>query len=378
MNKKMRELLAKIQQKNDDVKELLNSEEKDFEKTEQLLDEIDSLQKEYNLEKRRLEQEKELNTPTQEEFEEQKHVDAIADFAKAVKSIIAGKSLNEGVDEAGGYIVPEDIQTKIQHYRDSEFSLLSLISVETVKTNKGARTYQKKGEAGVLVETDEGGVITNEIEAPKFERVTYNIKDYTGFMPVTNDLVDDSDNNVVDVITQWLGKVERNTANAKILELINAKTATDLKNLNGIKKALNVTLGQAYKPTSVIITNDDGLNYLDTLEDKNGRPLLNPDPTNTAQLQLRCGATIVPVQVIPNKVLATTETKIPFIIGDMHEAFKMFDRQKVSIAASSVAVIGSVNAFAQNMTLFRMIERFDFKEIDTDAFVNGYITVAAA
>lgn len=376
MNKKLREILAKIDAKNKEVNELLNGETKDFDKTQTLLDEIELLQKEYNLEKRKFELERDFNIPTESELENKQKVDSIAAFAKAVKTILSGKSLVEGTDENGGYIVPEDIQTKVQYWRDTEFSLLSLISTENVTTNKGSRTYQKKGEANALVELDEEGEIANEIEAPKFERISYVIKDYAGFMPVSNNLINDSDNNVTEIVTQWLGKVERNTANKMILDLIKTKAETDLKNINGIKKALNVTLGQAYKSTSAIITNDDGLNYLDTLEDKNGRPLLNPDPTNSAQLQLRCGATVVPIQIIPNKFLSTSETKVPFIIGDLKEAIKKFDRQEMSMMASSVAQIGDVNAFSQNMTLFRVIERFDFKELDKDAYVNGYITVA--
>ena len=50
---------------------------------------------------------------------------------------------------------------------------------------------------------------------------------------------------------------------------------TDLAGINDIKKALNVTLGQAFKGTSKIITNDDGLQYLDTLKDNDAKYLLH-------------------------------------------------------------------------------------------------------
>ena len=45
----------------------------------------------------------------------------------------------------------------------------------------------------------------------------------------------------------------------------------------------------------------------------------------------------------------------------------------MSIKASDVATIGSFNAYAMNMTLFRAILRDDYTLMDTDAFVNGYI-----
>lgn len=50
-----------------------------------------------------------------------------------------------------------------------------------------------------------------------------------------------------------------------------SKSATELANLDGIKKLINVTLGSAFKDTSKIVTNDDGLNWMDTLKDTNGR-----------------------------------------------------------------------------------------------------------
>ncbi len=324
----------------------------------------------------------------QQEVKKEAKKDIEHEFAKAIREVATRKEttpagaseeepysgLRESNDEAGGYTVPEDIQTRINHWKEAKYSLLSEISVEKVKTIKGSRTYQKRGKASVFIDVEEAEAIENELEHMKYERISYAIKNRAGFLPVTNDLISDSDANITSEIIKWIGESDIETSNQQILAIISAKAAVDLKDINGIKKVLNVTLGQAFKPTSKIITNDDGLNYLDTLEDKNGRPLLNPDPTDTAKIQLRCGATIVPIRVLPNSTLETKGTKIPFIIGDLKEGIKKYDRQKVTITASTVASIGKLNAFANNMTLFRAICRDDYREIDSSAYVNGYIT----
>lgn len=380
MNKKMRELYSKIEQKTLMAKGFMEEgENKDLAKAESLLNEVDELKKEFELEKRLYESAKNNNTPTEDELQkkakEGKSKDSIKEFAEVTRAFIRGKGLVEGVDEDGGYTVPEDISTKIQHYRDVEYSLLQDIDVEPVKTNKGARTYQKKTDVSTFVDIDENGEITNEIEAPKFERLTYTIRDRVGFMPVSNDLINDSDSNIVDIVMKWLGKVDVKTSNQKILELVAIKAAEELTDINGIKKALNVTLGQAYKAGAKIYTNDDGLNYLDTLMDGVGRPLLNPDPTNSLKLQLRCGATVLPIKVLPNKVFATKNKQVPFIIGNLYDYAKKFDRQSMSIMASKVATIGNFNAFSNNMTLLRAIVRDDYKVKDKDSIVNGYITL---
>lgn len=381
MNKKMREILAKIQEKTTLAKGYMGDENKDVEKANALMDEVDTLKSEYETEKRLYEAEKlsgvESATPVETPVvpEQKEAEDAVTMFAKAVRSIIQGKGLVEGVDADGGYTVPEDIQTKVNHWAEVSYSLLNDIDVVKVSTNKGARTYQKKMDADVFVDLDENGAITKEIPAPQFERVTYSIQDRAGFMPVSNDLIADSDANIVSIVADWLGKANVATSNAKILEMIATKEQTNLVDMDGIKKAINVTLGQAYKSGAKIYTNDDGLNYLDTLKDNDGRPMLNPDPTDSARMTLRCGTVVVPIRVLPNKVLKSEGTKVPFIVGDLKAAIRKWDRQSMSIKASDVASIGSFNAYAMNMTLFRAILRDDYTAMDFDAFVNGYITL---
>lgn len=383
MNKKMRELMASIEKKLAEAKSF--TEANDYENAEKAMTEYDRLKAEYATEKRLAEASKDFqangNGATDPAQDSTKKVSAVEKFANFVKAVISNKSATvptESVAEDGGYTVPEDVQTKINYWKEADFSFLNEISVETVSTNKGARTYQKKGEADVLVDIDEAGEITGQLSAPKYERVPYTIQDRAGFLPVSNDLIHDSTANIIDVVTKWIGRSISNTANAKVLDIITAKEQINLKDIKGIKKAVNVTLGQAYRNGVVIYTNDDGLDYLDTLEDKNGRPLLNPDPTAPANLQLRCGASVIPIRVIPNSVLATAVSKLPFIIGDLKEGIKKFDRESVSIDASSTASIGGFNAFEKNMTLMRCIVRDDYKLLDSDAFVWGYIDNASS
>ena len=109
-----------------------------------------------------------------------------------------------------------------------------------------------------------------------------------------------------------------------------------MKTLDDIKKAITVTLGSAFANTSKIVTNDDGLNWLDSLKDTMGRYLLKPnlDQTSPIRYQLAVGATNVPIVVVPNIVLqsdVTTAKKrgIPMLCGDVKRRRKKpFDRQK--------------------------------------------------
>ena len=129
-----------------------------------------------------------------------------------------------------------------------------------------------------------------------------------------------------------------------------------------------------------MITNDDGLQYLDTLKDNDGNYVLQPNPAQPMEMVLCAGATRIPIFVVPNADMPSdTKTaktrKIPMIVGDMKEAVKFFDRKQLTIMTSNIASAGTLNAFEEDLTLFRAIEREDCKAKDLEAIVNGEITL---
>lgn len=379
MNKKMRELMAQIQAKTAEAKTFMSGENKDVNKANALLDEVEALKAEYETEKRLYELEKDENGPTDEELENKnknnQEKDSIAKFAEDARNgFKSNKAMNEGTSADGGYTVPEDIQTRITNYRDSKASLLHLVTVEKVTTNKGQRTFKKRSQQTGFTKVGEGGKIGVK-NTPKFERLGYEIEKYAGYFPVTNELLADSDANIANTLIEFIGDESRVTANKLILEQIGTIAQTKLNGLDDVKKALNVTLGSAFKATSKIVTNDDGLQYLDTLKNDKGEYLLQPSPADPMKLVLCAGTTSVPVEVIPNADMPTVENKIPMIIGDLKEAVVYWDRQLMTIAVSNIAQVGDLNAFEEDLTIYRAIEREDVTTRDVQAVVNGYIEV---
>ena len=93
------------------------------------------------------------------------------------------------------------------------------------------------------------------------------------------------------------------------------------------------------------------------------------------EMRLCAGATIIPIEVIPNDDMATNTNKVPFIIGDLKEGIVFWDRQLMNIKTSDVAAIGDLNAYEEDLTLFRAIEREDVTIRDSKAIVNGYIDI---
>lgn len=412
MNKRMREIRTQIEMLHDEATKLFEAKNVDGAKTK--LDEIDDLEKEYEIAERLFQNEK-MSVP-EDKVKNSQIQDKVKNFAENIRKI--RNSMNEGTGTDGGYTVPEDVSTDIEHLRDAKFSLRQLVTVENVTTNSGKRTYKKRSAQTGFSEVGEGATIGSKA-TPQFDRISYDIKKYAGILPVTNELLEDSDANIYNELTTWIADEGRVTDNKLIIKAVNTKSKTALSGLDDIKKALNVTLGQAFKNTSKIITNDDGLQYLDTLKDSDGNYLLKSDPTNPLKMNLTAGASVIPVRVIPNADFSSesvftisadstvqegktyytksgetytvvaeptgnpssssyyelTSTKLPFVIGDLKEAIRLFDRKKINIMTSNVAVAGELNAFEEDLTLFRAIEREDVKVRDADAFVNGYIEI---
>lgn len=376
MPKELRELLDQINAKKTEVKNFV-AEEK-IKEAKASKEELKSLQDKFDVLYDLYEEEKENNEEAiKNKAKENNKENSIAEFANAARNgFRVNNKMTIGSKPDGGYTVPEDILTSINTYRESKKSLKDLVTVEEVTTSKGSRTFKKRAQQTGFVKVGEGGKIGKGV-TPQFERLDYEIEKYAGYFPVTNELLADSDANITNTIIQWIGDESRVTANKLILNVIKTKAETKLEGLNGIKKALNVTLGSAFKATSKIITNDDGLQYLDTLKDGNGRYILQADPITPMSMWLCAGATKVPVEVIPNSDMPSTGNKAPFIIGDLKEGIVFWDRQLMSIKMSDIASIGDLNAFEEDLTLFRAIEREVVTKKDEQAFVNGYIDISA-
>ena len=299
---------------------------------------------------------------------------AAADWAGFPRMKAAGELMNEGTDADGGYTVPQDIVTKIISLRDARESLLSEVRITNVTAPSGRRTIKKRSQHQGFSTVAEAAKF-GKVATPQFTTLSYEIEKRGGYLPVTNELMADSDNNIAAVVQEWLADEARVTANREILEVIEAKDAQDLKDLDGILKAW-VGLGSAFRSTSKLITNDDGLLWLGTLKDANGRYLLTPNPAEPQQLRLCVGPHTLPVKTYDNTTIPTKEGKIPMILGDLAEGVVYWDRQQFTVRVSDTAVAGELNAFEQDLTLWRGSLRDDCTAWDDEAFINGYISAA--
>ncbi|MCM3211664.1 phage major capsid protein [Bacillus licheniformis] len=378
MSKKERELRQALAEKRTDIEALtdegkLDEAKKLLAEAQQIKDQIQTYEDLRNMQVSYAQEEpqhdpetKNPQQPTDDiaKTEVKNHVQLFASALRTGKVPQPLAAMKEGVDEDGGLIVPQDISTKINEKRRQFDTLANLVDVIPVSTNKGSRVLEKLADITPLVNLEELADI-EELENPKFENIKYSIKDYAGILVLSNDLLADTQEALLQYLSNWLAKKSAVTRNTLILNQLGKLAKTTVSKQDDIKDILNVKLDPAINATTKVVTNQSGFNVLDKLKDAFGRYLLQRNPTDpTKKLLFGKPVSVISDKYLPNGGTKTTP-KYPLIIGDLKEAVKLFDRQQYSILTTNVGG----KAFYRNSTDMRIIEREDVVLWDTDAVV---------
>ncbi len=292
--------------------------------------------------------------------------------ADIVHRAVKNEGMTEGTPADGGLIVPSDIQTMIREQMRALNPLSELFTVETVSTNTGSRVRDTAPTNG-FTKVAEMGTISKD-DKPTFAKVEYTVEDYALIVPVSNDLLNDTDQNLLAYLSRWLGKKAVITENKLLLTLLTAldgaaASITEAGALKAIKKLVNTTLDPIFGVSASFLTNQSGFNFLDSLEDGNGRPLLQVNPADRTQYMVGGRAVhVVSDAVLPNKTTA------PLYVGDFKSFGTLFRRQAMEIASTNVGG----NAWNTNSTEVRAITRLDAKQFDAAAVAAGKITLPGA
>lgn len=257
----------------------------------------------------------------------------------------------------GGALIPEELLAPKKAITN-KLDLTKYINV--VKVNSGAGKYPFiSGSSGVMSSVAELAA-NPELAKPTITEVDYSILTYRGYVPVSQEVIDDADYDVAGLIAETIKEQELNTKNAKIATILKTATAKAVTGLDGIVTMLNTDFKDNYDVKLFI--SKTLYNALDLLKDLEGRYLLQPDPTVASGKSIK-GREVVPLD---DAVIATAGALKGFV-GDAKEFATLFDRQQ-----SSVKWVDD-NVYGQLLADF---VRFDTKAVDTAA--GFYITYTAA
>lgn len=328
-------------------------EEKEAEKV-QLENEIDELDKQIKEQNR-----KAPTYPSQEKRGGQKleQRDAIAKYIRTgqTRDIVGLKTTDSG----SAALIPTEV-LKPHFVNKTRNPLLDL--VERVKVNSGSGKYPViKKTDGVMVSTDE--LKSNpELGKPAISEIDYSIQTYRGYVPVSQEMIDDADYDIMSIVEDEVFNQGENTELSLVTAVLKTATQADAAGFDGIKDIYNKKLKSIYK-ASIVVTKSM-FAALDKVKDKDGRYMLQTDVASPTGYSFG-GKTIYKV----DDTVFGNEGDMKFFIGDVTEFVKEFDRSQVSVKWVNNDIYGQ---------LLGLFIRLDIKKADEEAgFFGTYTDVVA-
>lgn len=296
-----------------------------------------------------------------------REVEALAPLYKALS-----ESGGDPAGADGGFLVPVEFDNQIARLEKEYLDLAQLFNVESVRTPSGWRAVEA-GLPKALPKIAEGGTIGRE-DQPKFRKVTYAVEKYGDRLPVSSELMEDNTAGLLQYLSDWFGPKYILTKNTLLLALLKALTTEAALPAGGevkaLKNALVTKLNTAYSRNAVILTNQNGYAAMDGWEDKNGRPMLVPNPADATVNRFQ-GRQVV---YGDNDLIPDEAGKIPLYIGNFKRVGTLFVRKGIEMAATDVGG----DAWVTDSYEIRGLCRLDAQGIVDEAGFKATITASEA
>lgn len=305
-----------------------------------------------------------------------------ANFIRACIKKLSGKELTEvenalllpsttNPNGANGesYILPQDIQTKINKQIRDFRSFRDVCGRIGTTALTGSFTVENIDSLAGLVDFTDGTDGTDVTDF-SFTQIKFSLKEKAAFIKLSNTLLALTDNDLIAYIAEVFAKKAVITENAMAVAAIESgKTKKTLSGWQALKSSINKDLDPAALYNTVIVTNQDGYDALDSALDTNGRPILQPDVTNPTEKRFMG----YPVKVFSNAQLPTVDDYAPVYYGNLSEGVKFVDLGTTQFATSSEA------GFYSNTTVARLIEFVEVVQCDASdkCYIAAQLKVSA-
>lgn len=298
-------------------------------------------------------------------------------FKRDINALVSMKAMSEGIDSDGGFLVPEEMATDLTRIAEN-VGLIRKLS-RRIPMTRETMNLPILGNAATVTWDGEGN--SGSDTAPTFANVKLHAKKATGLAPITNELLEDANIEVTSMLMELFGEalataedtqglvgtgspftgILQNTG-VNVTTMGSTKTAfTDvtLANLRDMVSQIKMTA----LPGSVWVMSPTVFGTVQKIQENNQSIVTfqNPIVPNTINGGLLVPAGYIwgyPVyvsEVMP--AVSATAVSTKFIIFGNFRYFFFGDRKSMAFDLSPHATVGSINAFASNQSIVRVIER---------------------
>lgn len=265
--------------------------------------------------------------------------------------------MRDGLTTVGAEaVIPIDRITKPEKQPETVVDLRQHVGRVPVTTGTGSYPILRanKNKMISVAELAKNPALAN----PEFTKVNYQIETYRGYIPVSQEALDDSDIDLGGLVAEHIQRQSLNTSNAAIAAKLQTATAKAVTTIDDLKDIVNVAIDPAYAVK--FIASQSFFNELDKMKDNDGRYLLQQDVTVASGYKLLGREVVVMADDVIGK---TAGDKVAFV-GDPSLFVKFFDRQQASVRWVDNDVYGQ---------LLAGFVRFDVEVADTAA--GFYVTL---
>lgn len=258
----------------------------------------------------------------------------------------------------GGALIPEELLTPQMKPED----VVDLRRyVKTVPVNSASGKYPVISRSNGKMNTVEELAANPLLANPTIEKVDYNVDTRRGYIPISQEAIDDANYDVTGLIRDEIANQALNTTNASIAEKLKTATPKEVTGIDGLKDLVNKEIKKVYAVKFYVSASLYA--ELDKLKDNNGRYLLQ-DSITASSGKMLLGREVI---VLDDDMIGAKAGDLVGFVGDAAAFVAFFDRKQTSVEWVDNQIYGK---------LLAGVIRYDVEVTDTDAGV--YITYTNA
>lgn len=282
-----------------------------------------------------------------EEFAEIR--DGINEFVRS-----KGQARDGFTSVEGGALIPEELLTP-QKKPEEVIDLRNYVKVLPVNSASGK--YPVISKSNGKMNTVEELAANPKLANPIITEIDYKIATRRGYIPISQEMIDDASYDVTGLIRDEINSQSLNTSNADIAAKLKTAPAKEVTGIDGVKDLVNKDIKKVYS-VKFFVSSSLYAEW-DKLKDKNGRYLLQ-DSITASSGKVILGREVV---ILDDDMIGTAKGDLVGFVGDAKSFVTFFDRKRTSVEWVDNQIYGK---------LLAGIVRYDVKTTDKDA--GYYIT----
>lgn len=252
-----------------------------------------------------------------------KQTNEIAETRELLNEYIRSKGQKrEGLTTVdGGALIPKEV-LEPQKTKVRSVDLSKLVRVVPVTTSSGEYAVISKSK-NKMKKTSELEKNPDLAKTP-INKVHWTVDTYRGELSVSKEMIDDANYNIMGLVEEDAVNQEVNTKNFEIASILKSATAVNASGFDGLKDVINKKIPSVYDVS--IVATDSMFSALDKVKDKEGRYMLQPDPTSPTGYKFKNKI----IYTVPDDLLGA-ENDMKAFIGDVYEFVALFDREQTTV-----------------------------------------------